>query len=83
MLASIPIKGRLLDPNVHGFLNGPGKAMPLPAYYVEVFHSGKVALYWERCSLCQYNSHWMSIIISIMLCHNVQVGPTKARFLGA
>ena len=31
------------DPNVDGFLGGTGKAIPLPAHYVEVFHDGKVA----------------------------------------
>ena len=44
------------DPPVDGFLNGPSKAIPLPAYYVEVFHvsniasDGLVALYCWRSS---------------------------------
>ena len=33
----------MVNPDVDGFLIGSGKAMPLHTYYVEVFHSGKVA----------------------------------------
>ena len=43
ILTNISIKGRLVDPDVDGFIDGPGEAMLLPAYYVEVVHSGKVA----------------------------------------
>ena len=32
-----------MELDVNGFLNGPGEAIFLPTYYVEVFHSGKVA----------------------------------------
>ena len=56
ILTNISIQGGLVDPDVDGFLSGPGEVMPLPAYYVEIFHIGKVAsgglvaLYWQRCS---------------------------------
>ena len=37
------IKSRLVDTDVDGFCKGPRKAMPLPVYYLEVFHVGRVA----------------------------------------
>ena len=39
-LAYVPIKGWITDPDVHGFLNGPGNTVRLPSYYGEIVHSG-------------------------------------------
>ena len=42
VLANVFIKSGIVDPNVYGGFDCPGEAMPLPAYYDEVFHSNLI-----------------------------------------
>ena len=37
--ANVPIEGWIIDPDVHGLLNGPCDVVCLPTYYGEVFHT--------------------------------------------
>ena len=36
--ASFPVKGRIIDPNVHGLLDGPCDDVHLPVHYGETVH---------------------------------------------
>ena len=40
ILTNVSFQGGIFDPNVYGFLDCPGKAMPFPAHYTKVIHSG-------------------------------------------
>ena len=38
ILTSVHCEGPIIDFYVAGFFDGSNKAVPLPAYYIEVFH---------------------------------------------
>ena len=38
VFAHIPVKGRVVDSDVNGLLDGSGHAMSLPSYNLEIFH---------------------------------------------
>ena len=42
VLTNVSVQHGIVNPNAYGLLECPGKAMPLPAYYAEVIHSGLV-----------------------------------------
>ena len=42
ILTNVPLKGGTVNSNVYGLFDGSGKAMPIPAHYAEVIHSGEV-----------------------------------------
>ena len=43
-LAFVPIREWIIDPNVHGLLDGPGDDVCLPTHYVENVHTDAMTL---------------------------------------